>query len=182
MNIPRITCLVAVTVACALAPSGRAQVDLSNVRYQNYAPSGACSLPNYLTVAANHGTYQCLGGAWTQLAPGGGTLLTGAEYSNGVCATAATVNPANGNRQNVTLTAGDTCALSFVQPAAGMTVSITLKVTQAATPTGAISTIAVRWQGGAAPTITTTVGAVDFVSCYLDGTNTWCAAGQNFAL
>jgi hypothetical protein len=124
-----------------------------------------------------------IGGSGTAGNPGlifaNGALATNAEYSNGTCTTAATINAANGNRQEVTLTNGDTCALTFTQPSSG-TISITLKVIQSSTSTynGTIS--GCKWPGGTVPTITATTGAIDFVSIYLDGTNAYCAALQNF--
>lgn len=111
------------------------------------------------------------------------TVYTSNEYSLGTCTTSAAVNPANGNRQRITLTQGSTCALTFTQPATG-TVSITLKIMQATTSpyNGAIS--GGRWAGNggtsSAPSITAASGAVDFVTCYLDGTTAWCQAAQNF--
>lgn len=106
-------------------------------------------------------------------------LLTNAEFSNGTCATAKTINPANGNRQKVTLTNAQTCALTFTQPV-GSTVSIQLKVIQSAAGSfnGLIS--GGLWPGGSVPTITATSGAVDVVTCYLDGTNAYCVATQDF--
>lgn len=102
---------------------------------------------------------------------------TQAEYNNGVCTTAKTISAANGNRQRMSLTAAQTCALTFTQPASG-TMSILLKITQATTPTGAIS--GGLWPGGVVPTITALAGAVDFVNCYLDGTSAYCGAIQDF--
>lgn len=110
-----------------------------------------------------------------------GPIALDSSFSNGTCATSASIAYSNGNHQSLTLTAGNTCALSFVQPPEG-TFNLTLKITQASTPTGAISTAAVYWPGGTTPTITTTANAVDFISCYLDGTNTYCVPSQNFAL
>jgi hypothetical protein len=102
-----------------------------------------------------------------------------AEYSNGTCITSKTIAPANGNIQNVTLTNGDTCALTFTQPSSG-TFFITLKVIQSAVSSynGTIS--GCKWPGGTVPTITATTGAVDFVNVYLDGTHAYCEATQNF--
>jgi len=117
--------------------------------------------------------------------PTGMTMLdaaeigTNAEYSNGTCTTSATITPANGNIQKITLTNGDTCALSFTQPGSG-TASITLKVIQSTTSTfnGTIS--GCKWAAKTVPTITATTGAIDFISIYLDGTNAYCAILQNF--
>ena len=106
-------------------------------------------------------------------------ILTNVEYSLGTCTTAKTIDPANGTRQKVTLTNGQTCALTFTQPASG-TASVTLKITQSAVSSynGAIS--GCKWPGGVTPTITATSGAVDFVSVYLDGSTAYCVASQNF--
>lgn len=105
---------------------------------------------------------------------GSRSIFTNYEYSNGVCATAATINAINGNRQSVTLTAGDACTLSFVQPNFPLgTVGITIRVTQSSTSpyngtiTGGI------WLNGT-PTIPTTSGTFAFVYCYLDGINAYC--------
>ena len=108
-----------------------------------------------------------------------GALASNAEFSNGTCTTAATIAASNGNRQSITLTNGDTCALTFTQPASG-TASITLKVIQSSSSTynGLIS--GCKWPGGTVPTITATTGAIDFVSIYLNGSNAYCAALQNF--
>ena len=108
-----------------------------------------------------------------------GPLYTNAEYSNGTCTTAATITPVNGNSQKITLTNGDTCALTFTQPAGG-TVHLQLKIVQSSSGSfnGTIS--GGKWPGGTVPTITATSGATDFISCYLDGTNTYCQSGQNF--
>ncbi len=107
------------------------------------------------------------------------TYYNAAEFSNGTCTTAKTIDPVNGNRQKVTLTNGDTCALTFTQPASG-TASISLKIIQSTVAgfDGGIS--GGNWPGGVVPTITQTTGAVDFISCYLDGTNTYCVASQDF--
>jgi hypothetical protein len=104
-------------------------------------------------------------------------LLNPPEYSNGTCTTAKTINAANGARQGMTLTAASACALTFIQPSSG-TMVIGLKVIQASTPTGTIT--GGKWPGGTVATITATASAVDFISCYLDGTNAYCAAAQDF--
>jgi hypothetical protein len=133
-----------------------------------------CANGSPVQVDVSSGTYLPLsGGVLT------GPLYTAPEFSNGTCTTAATITPAHGNRQKITLTNGDTCALTFTQPSSG-TVSITLKVVQSSTSTfnGGIS--GCKWPGGTVPTITATSAAVDFVSIYLDGTNSYCVASQNF--
>jgi hypothetical protein len=103
------------------------------------------------------------------------------EYSNGTCTTSATIAASNGNRQKITLTNGDACALSFSQPSAGTAV-ITLKIIQSTTSSynGTIS--GCKWPSGTVMTPTATTGATDFISIYLDGTNAYCApVGQAFS-
>lgn len=108
-----------------------------------------------------------------------GALALAAEFSNGTCTTAKTISAANGNSQKVTLTAADACALTFTQPASG-TITITLKVIQSALTTTDGTITGGKWPGGTVPTITATAGAIDILKCYLDGTNAYCTAAQNF--
>lgn len=108
-----------------------------------------------------------------------GTIYSPAEYDNGVCTTAKTIDPANGNNQKITLTNAQTCVLTFTQPSSG-TAKILLKVVQSAAGSfnGAIS--GGLWPYGVVPTITQTSGAVDIISIYLDGTNAYCVPSQDF--
>lgn len=105
------------------------------------------------------------------------TLLP--EYNLGTCTTAATIDPANGNRQKITLTNAQTCALTFTQPT-GSTASVQLTVIQSSAGgfNGAIS--GALWPGGTVPTITATSGAQDVITCFLNGTNAKCVATQDF--
>jgi hypothetical protein len=105
--------------------------------------------------------------------PGWGAASTPIEYNNSTCTTAMNISAANGPRQKVTLTNGNACVLTFVQPNSG-TITILLKIIQSASSTynGTIS--GGKWPGGSPPTITATTGAVDIISCYLDGTNAYC--------
>lgn len=105
-------------------------------------------------------------------------VVTRAEYDIGTVTTAATIDPNHGNRQRLTLTAGQTAALTFVQPTSG-TVSVQIKVVQSSSGSfnGAIS--GGKWPGGTVPTITATSGAVDFLTCYLDGTSAYCIPSQD---
>jgi hypothetical protein len=105
--------------------------------------------------------------------------LNPTEYDNGTCTTSKSISAVNGSRQKVTLTNGNTCAFTFVQPSSG-TVTILLKIIQSTTSTynGTIS--GGLWPGGSPPTITATTGAIDIISCYLDGTNAYCVPSQDF--
>lgn len=107
------------------------------------------------------------------------TVTGGAEYNNGTCTTAKTIDPANGNNQKVTLTNAQTCVLTFTQPSSG-TVKILLRVIQSAAGSfdGAIS--GGLWPSAIVPTITRTSGAVDIISCYLNGTSAYCVPSQDF--
>jgi hypothetical protein len=109
-----------------------------------------------------------------------GNFINNTEYDNGICTTSKTIDPANGNRQKVTLTHAQTCVLTFTQPSSG-TVGILLKVVQDTTSAydGAISGT-IRWPGAEVPIITKTAGAVDIISCYLDGTYVYCVPSQDF--
>jgi hypothetical protein len=101
------------------------------------------------------------------------------EYDNGTHTTSATISAVNGASQKLTLTNGQTCALTFVQPDAG-TMEIKLKVVQSTSGSfnGLIS--GGKWSGGSVPAITATTGAIDIVTCYLDGTNTYCSIKQDY--
>jgi hypothetical protein len=113
-------------------------------------------------------------------------LLTGitnvyapAEYNNGTCTTAKTIDPVNGKNQKVTLTNAQTCVLTFTQPASG-TADVKLKIIQSAVSSynGVIS--GCKWPGGVVPTITATTGAVDFIAIYFDGSTAYCFPAQDF--
>jgi hypothetical protein len=74
--------------------------------------------------------------------------------------------------QTLLLTAGDTCALTFTAPASSKTGETELRITQASTPTGAIS--GCKWPSAVTPTITATASAVDWIRVIHDGTNAYC--------
>jgi len=109
------------------------------------------------------------------------SIFNNGEYDNGTCTTAATIDPANGTRQKLTLTNGDACALTFTQPVVGTSV-ISLKIVQSAVSSynGTIS--GCKWAGGSAMVPTATNAAVDYISVYEDGTNAYCGiVGQAFS-
>lgn len=146
------------------------------------------AIPSYLY---NSHFYICANGSPLQVDAGGfylplsggaltGPLYTAAEFSNGTCTTAATISAANGNHQSVTLTHADACALTFTQPSSG-TITITLKVIQSAVSTFNGTITGCKWPGGSVPTITASSGAVDLITAYLDGTNSYCTISQNFS-
>jgi hypothetical protein len=105
--------------------------------------------------------------------------LLQAEYDNGTCTTAKTISAANGPIQKVTLTNGQTCALTFTQPSSG-TMDVQLKIIQSASSSynGVIS--GCKWPSAVVPTITATTGAIDIIKAYMDGTTTYCTVkGQD---
>jgi hypothetical protein len=100
-----------------------------------------------------------------------------AEYSNGTCTTSQkTIDPANGQYQSLTLTAGDTCPITFAYPASGVT-SVQLRIIQSTSGSynGTISngSPAPKWPGGSVPTITVGTGGLtyDIIICTLDAGN-----------
>ena len=110
----------------------------------------------------------------------------GSAYSIGTCTTAATIDPANGAAQTMLLTAADACVITITQPSSG-TAMVRVRVKQASTPTGTVTwpacvpgTSGACWPGGIGPVMSASASAYDWYSCFLDGTNAWCTAGQNF--
>lgn len=145
--------------------------DSTAILYWTPVSSGACSWSKVVDPACTtdgSGNLTCAS-----------VTTTSGEYSNGTCTTAKTLSAANGRFQNVTLTHGDACALTFTQPSSGAAI-FQLKVIQSAVSSynGTIS--GCKWPGGTVPTITATSGAVDIVTVYLDGTNAYCTANQAF--
>ena len=80
--------------------------------------------------------------------------------------------------QAITLGSG-TCTIAFTQTPSATTY-VKLRIVQGASGISPTWT-AVKWPSGTAPTITTTNGATDFVSCKLIyGVGNYCAAAQDF--
>ncbi len=109
------------------------------------------------------------------------SLIINPEFDNGTCTTAKTIATLNGPSQKVTLTAATACVLTFTQPASG-TAKILLKIIQSGTTANGtiVGSTAPKWPSAIVPTITATSGAVDIISCYLDGTVTYCVPSQDF--
>lgn len=100
-----------------------------------------------------------------------------AEIDDGNSSTADTIDWRTGNHHKSTLTGNVT--YTFTAP--GGATTLTLKLVQDATGSRTATWPAtVKWPGGTAPTLTTTAAAVDFVSCYYDGTNYYCSNGLDF--
>jgi hypothetical protein len=161
---------------------------VNTVAYSASPVAGDCQYSAFLSPA---GWYCYSGSAWVvsigaaattsaagSMSAGDKTKLDriqNAEYDNGTCTTAATISAANGTRQKITLTDAQTCTLSFTQPASG-TMVVGVKVIQSASGAFAGLISGGKWPGGTIPVITSSSGAVDFISCYLDSTNAYCSA------
>lgn len=91
-----------------------------------------------------------------------------AETSVSSSAGAATFDWPQNNKQKITLTENIT---SLTLTAPNGPCNLIMKITQGAGPYTITWPASVLWQGGTAPTLSTTNGAVDIVSMYFDGTN-----------
>lgn len=90
------------------------------------------------------------------------------EYDAGNSGAAKTIDWDNGNNQLLTLTAS--CTLTFSNPLTGGWYQ--LRVIQGGTGSYTLTYPAtVKWPGGVAPTLTTTVGRTDIIAFYYNGTN-----------
>jgi hypothetical protein len=117
-------------------------------------------------------------GGTTQIAVDKSGEVYDATYYTGNTTTGSiTVTPANGMYQSITLSGNLTVA--FTQPTSLIT-TIYLKITQASGGSDTVTWTSVKWPGGIAPVMTAAANAVDWYSCKLDGTNSYCTAGQNF--
>jgi len=95
-------------------------------------------------------------------------------YSNGNSGTSITLNWNNGNLQKITMTGN--CTFTFTAPAAPSRLALEL-VQNGTGGYTATWPAAVKWSGGAAPTLTSTATTgTDLVSCLYDGTNYLCSA------
>lgn len=94
-----------------------------------------------------------------------------AEVDDGNSSTADTIDWTTGNRHKSTMTGN--CTYTFTAPTTPT--AIGLKLIQDGTGSRTATwPAAVKWPGGTAPTLTTTAAAVDYISCFYDGTNYLC--------
>jgi hypothetical protein len=106
------------------------------------------------------------------------------NYTEGVVAIGTvgathTFDLANGTVQTATLTSGT--AATFTMPAATAGKSFVFFVKQPASGSTTTATFTgVKWSGGTAPTITATLGRLDVISFFADGTNWYGSFIQNF--
>ncbi len=107
------------------------------------------------------------------------TVTFNTEYDNGASGISKTIDWNNGQKQKITLTAN--CTLTFADFTSGVA-NCVLKIVQDATGSRTVTfPIGVLWEGGTAPTLTTTANAVDILSFYFDGSYYYGVAGLNFS-
>jgi hypothetical protein len=85
----------------------------------------------------------------------------------------------NGTLQTATLTSAT--AATFTMPTATAGKRFTLLIKQPASGSTTTATFTgVKWSGGTGPTITATLGRLDIINFYADGTNWYGTFVQNF--
>jgi hypothetical protein len=85
----------------------------------------------------------------------------------------------NGTVQTATLTSGTAATFTMPTATAGKSFVVLLKQPASGSTTTATFT-GVKWSGGTAPTITATLGRLDVISFFADGTNWYGSFIQNF--
>lgn len=106
------------------------------------------------------------------------------DYTEGVVAIGTvgathTLVLTNGTVQTATLTSATAC--TFTMPTATAGKSFVLLIRQPASGSTTTATFTnVKWSGGTAPTITATLGRLDIISFFADGTNWYGSFVQNF--
>ena len=171
----------------------------------NAAPTWQAVPSSLPAQTSNSGKYLTTDGtsaSWSTVSAGssftGGTVANattfssavsfGANYDEGVTAisstSSTTVNCALGNNFEITL-ANSITSLAFSGiPSSGRLYFCTLILVQDATGSKTVTWPAsIRWQGGSAPTLTTTANKIDLITLFTyNGGTTWMGmvAGQNF--
>ncbi len=111
----------------------------------------------------------------------GNLIATNSEFDNGSQSGAYPLDWNKGNKQKITMAGSFT--ITMTAPTSGVT-NLLLKVVQdgtgSRTPTLAAASGGVKWAGGAAPSWSTAINAVDIVTCYWDGSNYYCVGSLNF--
>jgi hypothetical protein len=85
----------------------------------------------------------------------------------------------NGTVQTATLTTATACTFTMPTATAGKSFVLLIKQPASGSTTTATFT-GVKWSGGTAPTITATLGRLDVISFFADGTNWYGSFVQNF--
>ncbi len=105
------------------------------------------------------------------------TLVNKAFYTNS-SGTNVTIDWNNGNKQQITL--GHNVTFSFTAPSFGVG-SFTLMLIQDGTGSRTVTWPAsVKWPGGSAPTLSSSGGSIDMVTCLYTGSNYLCQIGLSF--
>jgi hypothetical protein len=106
------------------------------------------------------------------------SIFFDAEVDDGNSSTADTIDWSIGNHHKSTMTGN--CTYTFTAPAGPTTV--TLKIVQDGTGSRTATWPgSVKWAtAGTAPTLSTAAASIDFISCYYDGTNYYCASNLDF--
>ncbi|NTW31559.1 MAG: hypothetical protein HGB12_02865, partial [Bacteroidetes bacterium] len=106
------------------------------------------------------------------------TASFSSEYSNGTKSANFSIDLANGNKQSVILGA---VGLTITWTSTTAVANFVIKIIQDGAGFRTITNWGgIKWAGGAAPTLSTTAGAVDIISCYSDGTNIYGQAAFDF--
>jgi hypothetical protein len=108
------------------------------------------------------------------------TLFAGALENNLTNNGTPFLNWNDGMYQAITL--NQTTTISQMTAPGVFPTRVQLKVLQNSTGLnyGLTFPAGIKWQGGAAPIWTTTLGRADFVACYYDGVSYWCSTSFNF--
>jgi len=106
------------------------------------------------------------------------------DYTEGVVAIGTvgashTLALTNGTVQTATLTSATACTFTMPTATAGKSFVLLLRQPSSGSTTTATFT-AVKWSGGTAPVITATLGRMDILSFFADGTNWYGSFIQNF--
>ena len=107
------------------------------------------------------------------------TITFFSEYDEGSEAGAFTINWNNGNKQKVTLTGSTSHTATFTALTGGVG-NVMIKIVQGDASNTITWPGTVKWPASTAPTLTTTSGATDIVSCYYDRTNYFCTGSLAF--
>lgn len=116
------------------------------------------------------------GTKWINYMPGGGSPISG-EYNAGNSGTSKTITWTNGQNQLVTMTGN--CTVTFASPSNGVTYK--LRIVQGGSGSYTVTWPTIKWAGGAAPTLSTDVGAIDIITLYYNGSTYFGMAGIGFA-
>jgi hypothetical protein len=106
------------------------------------------------------------------------TINYASEFDNGSKGGAFTIDWNNGNKQKVTLTGSTAHAATFTAPLTGVG-NYMLKIVQG-DASNTVSWSGVKWPASTSPTLTTTSGATDIVSCYYDRSSYYCTGSLAF--